>query len=164
MSTSQTDYVLPLEHWTKCSHAVLLMPKGKHFFNIRIKVFLKHCFCFQLPSRKFQFSLWHDLKECDVHGSQLKAPRIRRGRHFIEGNFFLFFLLYDGFFLKNLVRRFRAYVNATHVRPPLHYFSAWQIILNGILNTVLWLKTCDLRFIKCHYNKLHQPVTYRHTL
>ncbi|PVD36693.1 hypothetical protein C0Q70_03679 [Pomacea canaliculata] len=33
----------------------------------------------QLPSRNFQFSLWHDLKECDVHGSQLKAPRIRRG-------------------------------------------------------------------------------------
>ncbi|XP_050414255.1 protein tilB homolog [Patella vulgata] len=33
----------------------------------------------ELSSAKFQFSLWHDLKNSEIKGNQLKAPRIRIG-------------------------------------------------------------------------------------
>lgn len=33
----------------------------------------------QLPSRKFQFSNWHDLRVMQLTGPELKAPRVRRG-------------------------------------------------------------------------------------
>ncbi|XP_005099297.1 uncharacterized protein LOC101847039 [Aplysia californica] len=32
-----------------------------------------------LPSKKLQFSQWHELRRTEVKGSQLKAPRVRRG-------------------------------------------------------------------------------------
>lgn len=34
---------------------------------------------FQLPSHRFRFSVWHDLHDPAVSGSDLKAPRIRDG-------------------------------------------------------------------------------------
>ncbi|KAK7093423.1 dynein axonemal assembly factor 11-like [Littorina saxatilis] len=43
----------------------------------------------QLPSRKFQFSVWHDLRSTNVHGPQLKAPRVRRGPAEKEKAFYL---------------------------------------------------------------------------
>jgi len=32
-----------------------------------------------LPSRKLQYSQWHELRHTDIKGSQLKAPRVRKG-------------------------------------------------------------------------------------
>lgn len=43
----------------------------------------------QLPSRKFQFSVWHDLRASQVHGPDLKAPRVRRGPAEKEKAFYL---------------------------------------------------------------------------
>ena len=33
----------------------------------------------QLPSHRFQYSVWHDLREACLTGTQLKAPRVREG-------------------------------------------------------------------------------------
>lgn len=33
----------------------------------------------QLPSHKFQYSVWHDLRQTELHGTELHAPRVRRG-------------------------------------------------------------------------------------
>ncbi|KAK7487670.1 hypothetical protein BaRGS_00021089 [Batillaria attramentaria] len=43
----------------------------------------------QLPSRKFQFSVWHDLRSSEIHGPELKAPRVRRGPAEKEKAFYL---------------------------------------------------------------------------
>ncbi|XP_076451337.1 uncharacterized protein LOC143287277 [Babylonia areolata] len=42
-----------------------------------------------LPSRKFQFSVWHELRSSMVHGTELKAPRVRRGPAEKEKAFYL---------------------------------------------------------------------------
>ncbi|XP_062594825.1 uncharacterized protein LOC134256190, partial [Saccostrea cucullata] len=33
----------------------------------------------QLPSHRFQYSVWHDLREAVLTGTMLKAPRVREG-------------------------------------------------------------------------------------
>ena len=33
----------------------------------------------QLPSHRFQYSLWHDLRVVTLKGTDLKAPRVREG-------------------------------------------------------------------------------------
>lgn len=33
----------------------------------------------QLPSHKFKHSAWHDLRQTELHGTELHAPRVRRG-------------------------------------------------------------------------------------
>ncbi|XP_022343535.2 uncharacterized protein LOC111136738 [Crassostrea virginica] len=33
----------------------------------------------ELPSHRFQYSVWHDLREACLTGTQLKAPRVREG-------------------------------------------------------------------------------------
>lgn len=44
---------------------------------------------YQLPSRKFQFSVWNELRSTEIHGSELKAPRVRRGPTEKEKAFYL---------------------------------------------------------------------------
>ncbi|GFO22025.1 protein-s-isoprenylcysteine o-methyltransferase [Plakobranchus ocellatus] len=41
-----------------------------------------------LPSRKLQFSQWHELRSTEVKGNQLKAPRVRIGPNDKERNFY----------------------------------------------------------------------------
>jgi len=41
-----------------------------------------------LPSRKLQFSQWHELRQTDIKGSQLKAPRVRKGPHDSDRDFY----------------------------------------------------------------------------
>ncbi|KAL8601887.1 hypothetical protein ACOMHN_020622 [Nucella lapillus] len=43
----------------------------------------------QLPSRKFQFSVWHELRSTEIRGSELKAPRVRKGPAEKEKAFYL---------------------------------------------------------------------------
>ena len=34
----------------------------------------------KLPSKKLQFSQWHELRLTELKGNQLKAPRVRKGK------------------------------------------------------------------------------------
>ncbi|VDI34802.1 Hypothetical predicted protein [Mytilus galloprovincialis] len=42
----------------------------------------------QLPSHRFQYSVWHDLKVVSIKGTDLKAPRIRDGPDEKEAAFY----------------------------------------------------------------------------
>ncbi|XP_064611436.1 uncharacterized protein LOC135475457 [Liolophura sinensis] len=33
----------------------------------------------ELPSYRFQYTIWHELRSTSLHGDQLKAPRVRKG-------------------------------------------------------------------------------------
>ncbi|XP_067946862.1 uncharacterized protein [Watersipora subatra] len=42
----------------------------------------------QLPSHKFQHTIWHELRATEVKGDQLKAPRVREGPESKEETFY----------------------------------------------------------------------------
>lgn len=59
------------------------MQKTRKLSIVRSYLSEKHnninVFLLQLPSHRFQYSVWHDLKVVSIKGTDLKAPRIRDG-------------------------------------------------------------------------------------
>ena len=41
----------------------------------------------QLPSHKFRYSVWHDLRQMTLQGTDLHAPRVREGNDAVRGSY-----------------------------------------------------------------------------
>ena len=41
----------------------------------------------QLPSHKFRYSVWHDLRQMTLQGTDLHAPRVREGNDVMRGSY-----------------------------------------------------------------------------